>query len=107
MRFRRLLLDEHLEAFGVYLKTHQISDNDILIPAQAKQALDSYKDALSTALAQLKTKRDKHPELLKQMTEVNPAESLCWMRFMKKASSLHIPFLRMWSAPIFPNQTDN
>ena len=32
-------------------------------PIQAKQALDSYKDALSTALAQLKTKRDKHPEL--------------------------------------------
>lgn len=57
-------LDEHLEAFGVYLKTHQISDNDILIPAQAKQALDSYKDALSTALAQLKTKRDKHPRAL-------------------------------------------
>lgn len=56
-------LDEHLEAFGVYLKTYQISDNDILIPAQAKQALDNYKDALSTALVQLKAKRDKHPEL--------------------------------------------
>ena len=56
-------LEDHLKSFEAYLTTYQISDNDILIPDQARQALNSYKDALSTALAQLKLKRDKHPEL--------------------------------------------
>lgn len=56
-------LDDHLEAFSSYLKTYRISEDSILIPIQSKRTLGNYKDALSTALEQLKVKRDKHPEL--------------------------------------------
>lgn len=56
-------LDEHLEPLASYLKTFKIQEDDILVPFQSRQVLSNYKDALSSALDQLKEKRDKHPEL--------------------------------------------
>lgn len=56
-------LDDHLSSFTSFLKTFEISSEDILVPGDAKDALSSYKEALMTALLQLKDKRDAHPEL--------------------------------------------
>ena len=56
-------LDNYLDAFADYLKIFSIPENDILVPAESKYVLKSYKNALIDALKQLKQKRDKHPEL--------------------------------------------
>lgn len=56
-------LDDCLESFLMYLKKYIIDEEDILVPAQSREALLSYKDALETSLLLLKQKRDDHPEL--------------------------------------------
>ncbi len=56
-------LDEHLEPFASFLKAFKISEDDVLVPVQSQKVLHSYKSALSSALDQLKAKRDRHPEL--------------------------------------------
>lgn len=69
-------LDEHLRPFEAYLKSYEISANDILIPREAKDALLSYKAALLAALGSLKQKRDAHPELFEAAYEQGPSKSL-------------------------------
>lgn len=56
-------LDKHLQPFYAYMQLFEIADNDILIPANSKKALQSYKQELNDALNRLKAKREKHPEL--------------------------------------------
>ena len=56
-------LDDHLSAFSTYLAEFQICPTDILVPVLSQQVLQSYKSSLQDALAQLKDKREKHPEL--------------------------------------------
>lgn len=56
-------LDDRLQAFQAYLAAFEISPNDILVPAGAQGALQSYKGALENGLSELKEKRDRHPEL--------------------------------------------
>ena len=56
-------LDDHLQPFSDFLMTLEISKNDILVPADSQGALHSYKGELEESLADLKQKRDAHPEL--------------------------------------------
>jgi hypothetical protein len=56
-------LDDHLVPFSVFLKSFNISEHDILVPAHSQTVLQSYKQALDHALNALKQKRDMHPEL--------------------------------------------
>lgn len=56
-------LDNHLAPFNDFLDLYDISKDSILVPADAKGALLSYKNALKDALVALKKKRDDHPEL--------------------------------------------
>lgn len=56
-------LDDHLQPFSGFLTTFEISENDILVPANSQGALYSYKGDLEKSLFALKQKRDNHPEL--------------------------------------------
>ena len=56
-------LDQHLDAFMGFLDMFEISEHDVLVPAESKVALRSYKAVLQNALTALKQKRDDHPEL--------------------------------------------
>lgn len=56
-------LDNHLAPFSFFLNIFEIGENDILVPVDSQEALQSYKGALKDALASLKQKRDSHPEL--------------------------------------------
>lgn len=56
-------LDNHLAPFSGFLDMYDIPETDILVPAESKEALQSYKRVLEDSLAALKQKRDDHPEL--------------------------------------------
>ncbi len=56
-------LDDHLRPFFDFLRTFEISEDDILVPANSRDALKIYRGELETSLTDLKQKRDDHPEL--------------------------------------------
>ncbi len=56
-------LDEHLPLFNEYLRSFEIEKDDILVPSDSQNVLQSYKEELQRSLLDLKNKRDEHPEL--------------------------------------------
>ncbi len=56
-------VDEHVKSFERFLFTFCVPSRDILIPASAEDARESFSSELIDTLVQLKQKRDRHPEL--------------------------------------------
>lgn len=56
-------LENNLNAFEDYLRTYEISHNDILVPREGRKALDTYQSALKAVFSTMKEKCILHPEL--------------------------------------------
>lgn len=56
-------LDNHLAPFSGYLEMFDIAEESVLVPIDARSTLKTYKVVLEDSLAELKQKRDAHPEL--------------------------------------------